>query len=84
MTLWLGCCIGVLIGGGAPALLLALRGKPMTRLIGLQQFAAVAVLALTLFAHAVNNSSYLIVPLTLALLGFTGAQVFARLTVPRR
>ena len=84
MSVWLVCCIVLMIGAGAPALLLAMRGDPIQRLIALQQFGAVAVLVLTLFAHAVGQSSYLIVPLTLALLSFAGALVFARLTVPRR
>ena len=73
-----------MLGAGGPALLIAMRSDAMGRLVALQQLAAVAVLVLVLFAQAVGNSSYLIVPLTLALLNFAGGLVFARLMVPRR
>lgn len=84
MSVWLACCIGLLLGAGGPVLLFAMRSDPMSRLVGLQQLAAVTVLVLLLFAQAVGNSNYLIVPLTLALLNFAGGLVFARLLVPRR
>lgn len=84
MSIWLACCIALAAGAALPAVVLAMRGDAMARLIGLQQLATVATLALLLFAQAVKQPSYLIVPLTLSLLGFAGALVFARLAVPRR
>jgi multisubunit Na+/H+ antiporter MnhF subunit len=83
VSIWLVCCLILTLGAAAPALLLAMRGGPVSRLVGLQQFGAVAVLALMLLAQAVAESAYLIVPLALALLSFAGALVFARLVVPR-
>jgi multicomponent Na+:H+ antiporter subunit F len=84
VSVWLACCTALAVGGAGPAVLLSLRGDSITRLVALQQLGAVAALDLMLLAQAVNQSSYLIVPLTLALLSFAGALVFARLTVPRR
>jgi multisubunit Na+/H+ antiporter MnhF subunit len=84
MSIWLACCIALGAGAALPAVLLAMRGDPVARLIGLQQLATVTTLALLLLAQAVNQPSYLVVPLTLSLLGFAGALVFARLAVPRR
>lgn len=84
MSVWMDCCIALTAGGAGPAVLVAARGDAITRLVGLQQLGSLAVLILLLLAQAVNRSSYLTVPLALALLSFGGALVFARLTVPRR
>lgn len=83
MTVWLVVC-GVLIGLGlVPALWLGATGDAVRRLVGLQLFSAIAVLVLMAFSQAVSQPSYLIVPLSLAVLSVTGTLVFTRLLGPR-
>jgi multisubunit Na+/H+ antiporter MnhF subunit len=52
-------------------------------LVGLQFTSMSAVLTLLLLAKLYGQSSYLIVPLALALASFAGSLVFVRLLVPR-
>lgn len=78
-VLWL-TAVGVLIVIGlGPALVLASRGTALARLVGLQFAGVVAVMALLAMAMADSQSSYLIVPLVLAILLVTGTLVFTRL-----
>lgn len=82
MNAWLACALALLIGGMAPALWLASRQGPVERLVGLELAGVTATLVLLLLAQAVRQSSYLIVPLALALLSFAGTLVFTRLLAP--
>ena len=83
MNVWL-LAVAVLIGLGLiPTLWLASTGDVARRLVGFQLSSALAVLALTAFCQAVNQPSYLIVPLTLAVMGVAGTFVFTRLLGPR-
>lgn len=82
MNAWLvaGLVLTLLL---APALLLASRGDPMERLVGMELAGAVLVLDLLVLSQAFAQSSYLIVPLVLVLLSFAGTLVFTRLLGPR-
>ena len=82
--MWLILALVVLIGAVVPAALMALRGDPLRRLVLLQQLSTSVVVLLLLFAQVAGRSDYLVVPLALVLLSFTGALVFVRLLVPRR
>ena len=84
MTPWLLGAMGLIAGGLAPALWLAARGDPVRRLVGLELASAVTVLVLLLLSQAAGQSSYLIVPLVLALLSFAGTLVFTRLLSSHR
>lgn len=83
MTLWLAACIVLMAGGMFPALWIGSRGDPIDRLVGVELGGAVAVLVLMAFSHAMKESSYLIVPLVLAVLTVAGTLVFTRLLGPR-
>jgi multicomponent Na+:H+ antiporter subunit F len=83
MSAWLLGAVILLLGGLAPAGWIASRGSPVDRLVGLEMGSVVAALEMMLFAQAVNESQYLIVPLVLVLLSFAGTLVYARLLAPR-
>lgn len=68
----------LLICGPVPGLYLAARGTPTARLVGLQLAGVTAVMILMALALADGQSSYLIVPLVLAILLVTGTLVFTR------
>lgn len=74
----------MMIGGLGPCVLLAAWGDPVRRLLGLQLGGAVTVLVLLLLSQGVGQSSYLVVPLVLVLVGFSGTLVFTRLLGSRR
>lgn len=76
---WLISAVALMAGGLAPALWLACRRDPVDRLVGLELAGAVGVLVLLVLAQGLSRSSYLIVPLVLALLSFAGTLVFTRL-----
>lgn len=82
MSPWLLGAAALLVGGLGPAVLLTMRGDPVRRLLGLQLAGPVTVLVLLLLAQGLGQSTYLIVPLCLALVGFTGTLVFTRLMRP--
>lgn len=83
MTGWLVVAVVLLVGGIGPALLLCCRGDAVDRLVGLELTGAIGVLVMLVLTHAVDESSYLIVPLVLALLSVAGTLVFTRLLGPR-
>ena len=83
MTPWLFGVYALIVGGFFPGLWMAARGKSPARLVGLQFTSISAVLTLVLLARQDGQSSYLIVPLALALASFAGSLVFVRLLVPR-
>lgn len=64
--------MALVVGGLAPATWLGLRDRPLERLIGLQLAGAVLVPVLLLLSYAYGQTSYLIVPLVLAVLSFAG------------
>jgi multisubunit Na+/H+ antiporter MnhF subunit len=84
LTPWVFGSIALIVGGFVPALWLSSRGKPEMRLVGLEFAAVVTILILTLLAKQYGRTSFLIVPLALAVASFPGSLVFARLLVPRR
>lgn len=79
MRLWLGAALVLIVAALIPAVLLGLRGDALQRLVGLQLAGTLLVPVLVLLAHAFNQSSYLIVPLVLAVLSVAGVLVFLRL-----
>jgi len=81
---WLLGTIVLLAGGFAPAVWIGSRGEPEDRLVGLELGGVVVTLAMLSFAQAVGQSSYLIVPLVLALVSVAGILVYTRLLAPRR
>ncbi|HWB66625.1 MAG TPA: monovalent cation/H+ antiporter complex subunit F [Mycobacteriales bacterium] len=83
MNTWLAACCVLLALGLAPALWVGAKGDAVRRLVGLELASATAVMALMAFTHAVEQPSYLIVPLTLTLLSIAGTLVFTRLLGPR-
>lgn len=75
-----GCLIALLLGGLLPSAVIASRGRPADRLVGLQLATGAAVAAFVLFSQLPRGQSYeLIVPLVLVLLSFAGTLVFTRL-----
>ncbi|MEU6279291.1 MULTISPECIES: monovalent cation/H+ antiporter complex subunit F [unclassified Streptomyces] len=82
MNAWQIGALALLAGGFPPAALLAVRGEPVDRLIGLEIGGAVAVLFLLLLIQGLEQPSYLIVPLVMVLVSFAGTLVFTRLLAP--
>lgn len=83
MSPWLAGAI-VLLAVGLPAAgWIASRGSPVERLVGVEMGNVIVTLELILFSQAVGQSSYLIVPLVLAVVSFAGTLVYARLLAPR-
>ena len=81
-TLWTAVTLALLVVGVAPAVYLAARGSNIQRLIGLQLLSVSGSLVLIGLSAIVNQSSYLIVPLVLAVLAATGTLVYTRLLTP--
>jgi multisubunit Na+/H+ antiporter MnhF subunit len=79
MTVWPLAAGVLMIGGLVPAMIIAYRDTAARRLAGLELVSATGTLVLLLLCQAFNQSSYLIVPLVLALLSFAGTLVFTRL-----
>lgn len=82
-TLWAAVTLALLVVGVAPAVYLGARGSNVERLIGLQLLSVSGSLVLVGLSAIVNQTSYLIVPLVLAVLGATGTLVYTRLLTPR-
>ena len=79
MTPWIVFAGVLMVAGLGPALVVASREKALYRLTGLQLAQPVGVLALIAISVVVGQSSYLIVPLALVLLGYAGTLVYTRL-----
>jgi multisubunit Na+/H+ antiporter MnhF subunit len=79
MTVWPLAAGVLMVGGLIPAMVLAYRDTAARRLVGLELASVTGTLVMLLLCQAFNQSSYLIVPLVLALLSFTGTLVFTRL-----
>jgi multisubunit Na+/H+ antiporter MnhF subunit len=72
-------CTIVLAAALAPALLLASRGDPVDRLVGLELVGSVATALMLVLAQVQHQSYYLAVPLVLVPLSLAGTLVFTRL-----
>ncbi len=80
MNVDMGCLIALLAGGVLPALVVASRGDPGSRLIGLDLLASVLTFSLILLSQVGPGQSYdLVLPLVLVPLSFAGTLVFTRL-----
>jgi multisubunit Na+/H+ antiporter MnhF subunit len=79
VTLLLGAGLVLLVGALAPALFLGVRGDAVERLAGLRLSGALLVPAMLVLSIGSGQTSYLIVPLVLAVLSFAGVLVFLRL-----
>jgi multicomponent Na+:H+ antiporter subunit F len=83
MNGWEVAAMALLVGGLAPALVLAARGGPVDRLVGLALASSVGTLTLLVMIQGNGQSSYLIVPFVLVLLSFAGTLVYTRLLGPK-
>lgn len=77
MNCWIVTALAVL-GCMIPCFLLCLRGDAMSRLVGLEAGSTMAVIVLLLLTEVVNQSSFVDLALTLALLTYGSGLVFAR------
>ncbi|HZA10201.1 hypothetical protein [Mycobacterium sp.] len=84
MSPWLFGALALLVGGFMPALWMSARGKSAARLVGLEFAAVAAILLMLLLAKHYGQTSYLIVPLAMAIASVAGSLVFVRLLVPKR
>lgn len=80
---WLLVVLVLVFGGVLPALVIGARGEAVDRLVGLELTGATTTLVMLVFAQAMGESAYLIVPLVLVVLSFAGTLVFTRLLGPR-
>lgn len=79
MTFWTAVTLVLMVGALLPALVVAGRGEPLRRLVGLELAGPVAVLVLMAVAQVASSSADLVVPLVLAVLSYAGTLVFVRL-----
>jgi multicomponent Na+:H+ antiporter subunit F len=77
--LWLAAVAVLLVCGPLCGLYIAARGTALARLVGLQLAGVTTVMILVAMSLADAQTSYLIVPLALAILLVTGTLVFTRL-----
>jgi multisubunit Na+/H+ antiporter MnhF subunit len=79
VTFLLGAGLVLLVGALAPGVFLGLRGDAVERQVGLQLSGALLVPTMLVLSYGYDQTSYLIVPLVLAVLSFAGVLVFLRL-----
>jgi multisubunit Na+/H+ antiporter MnhF subunit len=84
MTVWLVAAGVLMVGGLGPAMIMAYRGTSPQRMVGLQLAGAIGTILMLVLCQVFDQSSYLIVPLVLALMSFAGTLVFTRLLGARR
>ncbi len=77
MNVWLVAAT-VLLFGMIPCGIVAFRGSPIDRLIGLEMAGVIESLLLILLAQGMNNPNFYDLALALALLAVGGGLVFAR------
>ncbi len=77
MTAWLAALVALLPPLAIPVLV-ALRGRTLDRLVALQLATSMVMLILVLMSFASDQSSFIDLPLTLALLSLPGTLVFAQ------
>lgn len=84
MTAYTACLIALLTGAMLPAVIMASRGRPIDRLVGLEFVGAIATFVLIMFSQVAQGQSFdLVLPLVLAPLSFAGILVFTRLLAQR-
>jgi multisubunit Na+/H+ antiporter MnhF subunit len=83
VNVWLAACSVLIVLGLGPALWVGARGDGVRRLVGLQLTGSITVMTLMASTAAIDQPSYLIVPLVLAALNVVGTLVYARLLGPR-
>lgn len=81
-VLWTSVSAALLIVGVIPGLVLTCRGTAVQRLVGLALLNASGAMVLVGISAITGQSSYLIVPLVLAVLATTGTLVYTRLLRP--
>ncbi|HEX3792099.1 MAG TPA: monovalent cation/H+ antiporter complex subunit F [Pseudonocardiaceae bacterium] len=79
MTIWMLAAAALMLGGLVPAMVLAYRGTAPVRLVGLELAGALGTILMLVLCQALDQPSYLVVPLVLVLLSFAGTLVFTRL-----
>jgi multisubunit Na+/H+ antiporter MnhF subunit len=79
MTIWVVAALVLIVGGLVPAMVIAYRDTAARRVVGLSLVSTTGTIVLVVLCQAFGQSSYLIVPLVLALLSFVGTLVFTRL-----
>jgi multisubunit Na+/H+ antiporter MnhF subunit len=79
MTMWVVFAGVLAVGGLGPALWVGARHSGVARLVGMQSTSSVTVLLLIALSAAFGQSSYLIAPLVLVVLGYAGTLVYTRL-----
>jgi multicomponent Na+:H+ antiporter subunit F len=77
MNLWLWAAVAICLCL-VPAGIVVFRGNLGDRLVGLEMGASLTVIELLLLTEGFRRPSFLDLPLTLTLLGFGSAMVFAR------
>ena len=77
MNCWIVTALALLVCM-VPCFLLCLRGDAMSRLVGLEAGSTMAVMVLLALTEAFNQSSFVDLALTLALLTYGSGLVFAR------
>jgi multicomponent Na+:H+ antiporter subunit F len=68
----------LLVGSAGPCLAAVCRGGPGDRLVALQALSATLTVVLVVLSVGLGRSTYLDVPLVLALVSLAGSLVFAR------
>ncbi|HEY1570354.1 MAG TPA: monovalent cation/H+ antiporter complex subunit F [Pseudonocardiaceae bacterium] len=79
MTIWVVAALVLIVGGLIPAMVIAYRDTAARRVVGLSLVSTIGTILMLVLCQAFGRSSYLIVPLVLALLSFAGTLVFTRL-----
>ena len=77
MNCWIVTALALLVCM-VPCFLLCLRGDALSRLVGLEAGSTMAVMVLLALTEAFNQSSFVDLALTLALLTYGSGLVFAR------
>ncbi len=75
--------LALLLGVFVPGAWMASRGRPRHRRVGLEFASVATTMTLMVLAVGWNQTSGLIVPMTLALITFPGTLVYTRLLVPK-
>jgi multicomponent Na+:H+ antiporter subunit F len=79
MNVWVWAALVLAVVGLVPGVIRAATGTSLQRLVGLQLVSAVVTMISIALSMAVQQGSYLIVPLVLVLLSAAGTLVFTRL-----
>ena len=77
MNAWLLSAVALMFAQ-VPCGVLALRGDPLNRLVGVEMAGLIAVLQLMVLTEAMGNANFFDLPLCLAFLLFGGGLVFVR------